>query len=290
MRWPLLLTLLAACGRGSSDAPDAAGADAATSPDADTRPDADPSEFSKVYAHTGKDLFRIDTSNLDVIPVGPFNTAATCPNTPCPSITDIAVDKDGAMVGVSLNDIWSIDPETGAATQIVAFDGSGNLSSLSFVPLDPSDPDSDERLVTAGDSGDVYEVNPATGETTMIGNFGLSDGMQICSSGDFVSVRGLGTLATVTVGCPPFTALDFLATIDTTTWAATLIGTASTGYDKIFGLGFWGGTIFGFVDSTGPGSGMMVTIDPETGVATPSISDAHDWYGAGVTTNAPIVD
>lgn len=282
MRWLPILMLLTACGRAGSgdDADDAP--DARVAPDADLGPDSEIQDESLVYAHSGTDLYRIDTNNLDVIHIGAFGGN---------NITDIAVDKDGGMIGVSLSKIWSIDPATGVATEIAAFAGSGDsLTSLSYVPVDPNDPDSAERLVTAGASGDVYEVDPTTGATTVIGNFGLSGGMQICSSGDIVSVRGLGTLATVTIGCPPFTALDYLATINTTTWAATLVGTESTGYDKIFGLGYWGGTIFGFVDEAGANTGTMVTIDPTTGVATPAITSAFDWFGAGVTTVAPIVD
>jgi hypothetical protein len=285
---PLVILLLAAaCGRASSgdDAPDAAVGE----PDADLSPDSEIGDLSQVYAHSGKDLYRIDTENLDVVHIGAFNTATTCPGTPCPSITDIAVDKNDVMIGVSLNDIWSIDIETGAATSLAAFDGGGNLSSLSFVPLDLDDPDSAERLVTVGNAGDVYEVNMTTGATTLLGNFGMSGVDQIRSSGDMVSVRGLGTLATITIGGPPYTALDFLATIDTTTWVATPIGTASTGYDRVFGLGYWGGTIFGFVAGTG-NDGTIITIDPTTGVGTPATSSTFQWFGAGVTTNAPIVD
>ncbi len=282
MRWlPLLTLLAAACGRDPIASPDAAGADAGA-PDADLGPDSEISTESLVYAHSGPDLYRIDTNNLDVIHIGAFGGN---------NLTDIAVDKDGGMVGVSFGKLWSIDPGTGVATEIAAFDGqSDSLTSLSYVPVDPNDPDSAERLVTAGKSGDVYEVDPTTGAATVIGNYGLSNGMQICSSGDIVSVRGLGTLATVTVGCPVFTGLDYLATVDPTTWEVTLIGTESTGFDKIFGLGFWGGTIFGFVDAEGPDTGTMITIDPVTGVGTPAVSSTFDWYGAGVTTVAPIVD
>lgn len=283
MRWPLLLTLLAACGRSSGgDAPDAAGADAST-PDADNSPDADPSEFSRVYAHSGQNLYRIDTSNLDVIEIGPFNTGG-------PSITDIAVDKNDVMLGVSLSKIWDIDTGTGAATEKATFQGSGNLTSLSFVPVDPDNPDSDERLVTATDQGDVYEINPETGVETLLGNYGMHQGEQIRSSGDIVSVRGLGTFATVTV-TDALSDPDLLAEIDTDTWDATPIGTATTGYDKVFGLGYWGGTFFGFVDnSPGEETGTMITIDSTTGVGTPATTSQFRWYGAGVTTDAPIVD
>jgi hypothetical protein len=276
--------LVAACGPNASG--DSGVVDAAHHPDAHPGPDGPMFQQSEVYAHSGSELYRIDTNNLDVIDIGPFGAALGTA-----SMTDIAVDKNGGMVGVSLSKIFSIDPATGTATQLATFNGSGNLTSLSYVPDDPTNPNSTEKLVTAGDTGDVYQVNPSTGATTQIGNFGTYNGHQIVSSGDIVSVYGFGTIATVNATAN-LSDPDFLATIDPNNgWAATPIGTATTGYDRIFGLAFWGGTVFGFVDN-GPtaGTGSLVTIDTTTGVATPVNTEQFRWYGAGVTTIAPIVN
>jgi hypothetical protein len=196
---------------------------------------------------------------------------------------------------VSLSRIFSIDPDTGVATELAMFEEGGGFTSLSFVPLDPANPDSAERLVAADDQGAVFEItydlDAETAAAAPLGSYGMTEDNEIIrSSGDIVSIRGVGTLATVTIGLP-LEADDYLAWIDTSTWAATPIGTASTGYDKIFGLGYWGGTIFGFVDnSPGAQTGSLVTIDIDTGVATPAVNSAFRWYGAGVTTKAPIVD
>lgn len=284
MRLLALVIVLAAVGGCSSSDPANPGADAAGPPDANLRPDSAPGEFAKVYGHSGQDLYGIETTNLELTQIGPFDTGG-------PSITDIAIDKNDVMIGVSLAAIWSIDPATGAATEIAAFDGgSENLTSLSFVPLDADDPQSAERLIAAGDMGNVYEVDPTTGVTTLLGNYGLADGVQIRSSGDIVSVRGAGTFATVTIG-DTLLDPDFLATIDTTTWLATPIGDASTGYDRIFGLGYWRGAIFGFVDDGAEaGTGTMITIDPVDGTAAPAKASAFRWFGAGVSTDAPIVE
>jgi hypothetical protein len=270
------------CASSSSSGDDAAGVDAAARPDADTSPDSGPpQEESKVYAHSPTKLYRIDSNDLSVHEIGAFGAALGTS-----SMTDIAVDKDGVMKGVSLSKIWDIDADTGTASNPVAFGGSGNLTSLTFVPKDPNDPNSDEDLVTAGDGGNVYQIK-ADGSTTLLGNYGMTNGKQIISSGDIVSVRGLGTLATVDVVGETE---DYLAWIDPANgWKATLIGTG-TGKDKIFGLGFWGGTIFGFVDDgSGAGTGELVTIDKGTGVAAPATMSQFRWYGAGVTTKAPII-
>jgi hypothetical protein len=275
--------LLAACGPSTHEGDDDSGVDAHVAPDAHVGPDGTPFEQSLVYGHSGTELYRIDTTNLDTVDVGPFG-AALGPA----SMTDIAVDKDGNMIGVSLSKIFSVDPDTGAATYLADFQGTGNLTSLSFVPLDPTDPQSAERLVTAGDNGDVYEVDPLTGNTTLLGNYGMNGADQIVSSGDIVSVRGAGTFATVDATAN-FTDPDYLAVIDPTDYHATLVGTVSTGADRIFGLAYWGGTLFGFVDKGSGNGGQLVTIDPTSGVATPATNQSFRWYGAGVTTIAPIV-
>lgn len=232
-----------------------------------------------LFMHSSTQLYRLDVAALTPILVGPFNTGG-------PSILDIAIDKNDAMFGVSSAKLWSIDRATGAASEIGAFNGGPDaLTSLSFVPLDAADPASAERLVTAGDSGSVYEVDPATGATTLLGNYGTSSGQQIRSAGDLVSIRGLGTFALVTIGDTP-SASDFLATIDTTTWLATPIGTLSTGFDKVFGLGYQGGTMHGFVDNgAGAGTGSRIEIDLATGVGALADTSAIRWLGAGAATD-----
>jgi hypothetical protein len=277
----------AACGHADPGAPDASGVDATGAPDGSNRPDGMQTDQSRVYGHSQHDLYRIDTGNLNPVLIGSFGAALGAQ-----SMTDIAINKDGEMYGVSLSKIFSIDPDTAEATELAAFDGGSNLTSLSFVPLDDTDPTSAERLVTAGDAGDVFEINITTdpGATTLLGNFGTYLGEQIVSSGDIVSVRGFGTLVTVDATAD-FADPDFLATVNTDTWVATPIGTTSTGFDRIFGLGFWGGTIFGFVDNGGTANtGNLITIDPDTGVGTAATNQSFRWYGAGVTTIAPIVN
>ena len=108
----------------------------------------------------------------------------------------------------------------------------------------------------------------------------------IGSSGDIVSVRGFGTVATVNVG----TGNDYLARLDPTNgWKATIIG-AGTGYDNIFGLGFWAGKLYGFVDNGfAANTGAIIDISPTTGSATLVRAGDIRWFGAGVTTDAPLI-
>lgn len=243
--------------------------------------DADETPPSRVYAHSGQMLYRIDTDTNQAVAIGPFTNLGT------QSMTDIAVDRDERMIGVTLNKIFEIDEATGASTFLADFTG-GNLTSLSFVPVNPGNPDGAEMLVAATSTGSVIRIDVAgtTATATVIGDYGARAGMDIVSSGDIVYVKGVGTIATVDVGATD--GQDYLATIDPANgWAATVIGTG-TGFDKIFGVAFWGGQIYGFTDG-GAGMGSFIRLDRQTGAGTLIQAGAIRWYGAGVTTIAPLI-
>lgn len=273
---------LAACGPSGSSDDDGQAIDARTDARTDGGGgiDAEEPDFSKVYAHSGQVLYRLDTTALTPVEIGPFGIGTM-------SITDIAVDKNDMMVGISLNNVYRIDVATGAATLLMPLAaGTPNLTSLSFVPMDINNPDSAERLVAATDVGTVLEINPATGATSNLGAYGSVGAGLIRSSGDIVAISGVGILATVTIG-DTLTDPDYLARINPVTWQATPLA-QSTGFDRIFGLGFWRGKVFGFVDRNASG-GAIVEINTNTGASTMVNTGAIRWFGAGVTTDAPII-
>jgi hypothetical protein len=274
----LSLAALVACSPNNRDGnqPDAAG------PDAPSRPDAPPAETSRVYAHSGSTLFRIDTQNLGTIQVGAMTGLGT------QSLTDLAIDKNDHIVGITLDKLYTIDATTGAVTLVKDLSQSAtNFTSLSFVPKDLNDPASDDILVSANSFGDVFQIDPATGTATKIGSYGSVASGRVGSSGDLVAVRGLGIYATVDVGTAP-DSNDYLAVIDPLTWTATPLGTG-TGFNNIFGLGYWAGKFYGFVDDKTAHVGKIIEIDPNTGKGTEILSGAQEWYGAGVTTDAPVL-
>ncbi len=284
----LLLGAAAACGPGPRPAADAGpdSPDAEPDIDASIEPDGNFLLDSTVYAHGNGNLYSINTDTFEPELIAAITGLDTS------SLTDLAVDKDGNAVGITLSKLFSIDLETGAATLLrdnIGDDQGDGFTSLSYVPLDLNDPTSAERLVAANVDGNVFEIDPLTGDSTLLGNYGGSGPTQIRSSGDIVAIRGLGVFASVTIG-DDLADPDYFAEINPTTWAATTVG-AGTGFDRIFGLGYWGGTFFGFVDG-GPdaGTGRIVEIDATTGVATSRDLGDVRWYGAGVTTNAPIID
>jgi hypothetical protein len=193
------------------------------------------------------------------------------------------------MVGITLDKLYTIDAATGDVTLIKDLSQSAsNFTSLSYIPSDLNDPASDDILVSANSFGDVFQIDPSAGTATKIGSYGMAANGQIGSSGDLIGVRGLGIYATVDVGTAA-DSNDYLAKIDPTTWKATPIG-IGTGYNNIFGLGFWAGKIYGFVDDKTSHTGKIIEIDPNTGAGTEILSGAQEWYGAGVTTDAPIIE
>jgi hypothetical protein len=267
---------LVACGpdsRGNSGGPEV---DASTSGGADGQN----VDMSRVYAHSGTTLYRIDTMSLQAIQIGTMTGLGT------QSLTDLAVDKADNMVGITLNKLYSIDATNGTVTLIKDLpQNAQGLTSLSFIPTDLNDPNSADILVSANDQGNVFQIDPSTGSATMLGSYGTVAAGKVISSGDLIGVRGLGIYATVDVGTEPN---DYLAQIDPVTWKATPIGTG-TGYNNIFGLAFWGGTIYGFVDDMGAGAGKIITIDPSTGAGHEVLGGSIRWYGAGTSTDAPLL-
>jgi hypothetical protein len=279
MRIGLLATaVLVACGPSGRDNP---GTDAPSQPDAPKNPDGPPVDVSRIYAHSGTTLYQMNNLTLAETVIGQMTGLGT------QSLTDLAVDKDDNMVGITLDKLVSVDKSTGATTLIKDLSQSArNFTSLSFIPQTLNDPNSPEILVAVNSFGEVFQIDRATGNGTQLGDYGLLNGMQIGSSGDLFAVHGAGIFATVDVGGG---GNDFLARIDPSNgWQATVIG-PGTGFDRIFGLGFWGGIIYGFVDEGATGGGKMIQIDQNTGVGLELSHSTVRWFGAGVATDAPIV-
>lgn len=276
---PLLGVGLVACSPSGRDGqtPDASSSDSASGTDGQNV------ETSRVYAHSGDTLYRIDTVNLGTVQVGAMTGLGT------QSMTDLAIDKADHMVGITLDKLYSIEPTTGVVTLIKDLSQSAsNFTSLSYVPADLNDPASADILVSANSFGDVFQIDPAAGTATKIGSYGTVANGKVGSSGDLIGVRGLGIYATVDIGTAP-NSNDYLAKIDPVTWTATPLGTG-TGFDNIFGLGYWAGKFYGFVDDKTTHTGKIISIDPNTGAGTELLSGAQEWYGAGVTTDAPVIE
>jgi hypothetical protein len=226
-----------------------------------------------VYAHSSSALYRVDPDTLAITEVGAFGW-------PIPllpdQMTDLAIDSTGLMIGVSFTCVYSVDPTTAKTTLLSANLGE-SFNALSFVPASALGSSGADVLVGARNTdGVVFEIDQSTGATTQIGNMGGS----YVSSGDLVAVDGFGMVQTV----PGGSSGDQLVRLATSTFAATPIGTG-TGFSDIWGLAFWKNQIYGFTNT-----GQFVLIDPTTGDATLVVNNGVEWWGAAVTTTAPVIE
>jgi hypothetical protein len=273
----ITIALLAACGPGTRN--DSTGGDDTPIPDAPPGPidsiGDDPGAMNFVYAHTAKDLYKVDPDTLAITLIGAFQWKLPDGTPSDDQMTDLAINKDNLMIGLSFGGVYNVDPMTAVATQLNAALG-GTFNGLSFVPAESVGQTGDDVLVgTRNDDGQVFQVDPMTGAVAQIGNMGA----QYVSSGDLCSVKGFGTVQT-TSGAPD----DVLVRLNPPNFAATPIG-SGTGFGEIYGVAFWKGKIFGFTLD-----GKFVTIDPGTGVGTLVQQNGPEWYGAAVRTTAPIFE
>lgn len=233
----------------------------------------EPPKNAAVFAHTATTLYRVDPDTLALTMVGPFGGDAAGD-----SMTDIAIDGAGDMIGISYSRVYRVDSATAVGTRI----GTGTLpqtfNGLSFVTsqLAFGTPGPEILVGTRNTDGKVFQIDPLTGVATEIGDMGGG----YASSGDIVAVTGFGIVATVTGG----TGLgDTLVRLAPSTFTATPIGTG-TGFSGLWGAGYWRDRVFGFSSN-----GDFVGIDTTTGAGTLISSAGQGWWGAAVTTAAPII-
>ena len=263
----LVLATLAGCGRfgfshPADDTPDAPGGDdAGGNPDAPPPPPALPA----VYVHSPTDLYQITPETFELQHVAAFGGAFVGD-----TMTDIAVDRAGVVIGISFTQLYRVDPSTAGCALIAPLPRQFN--GLTFMES-PTDPNADVLIGTTV-QGEVWQIDVATGATTRLGRYGNG----IASAGDVVSVRGFGAIAAVRQQSDT---TDRIARVDLLTGNAVMIG--DTGMTDIFGIAFWGGQLYGFTDG-----GTFVLIDPANGGATVQTNGTIRWWGAGVTTVASV--
>jgi hypothetical protein len=224
-----------------------------------------------VFAHTDKALYRMNTETLEISLVGNFGGAFTAAD----SMTDLAVDATGLMIGISFTQIYRIDQSTAAATLIGAATLQQAFNGLSFVPselaLGTKGPDI--LVASRNTDGRIFQIDLDTGAVSQLGDMG-----PYMTSGDIVGVHGFGMVATVTGPAPGG---DVLVRLAPKTFAATPIG-AGTGVTSLWGMGYWKEHLYGFASG-----GNFVELDISTGRATPIRVTPQAWWGAAVTTAAP---
>jgi hypothetical protein len=130
------------------------------------------------------------------------------------AMTDIAFDASGNLWGISFSNLYSIDKNTAAVTDVGAHSlSTGAKNSLVF--------GADGTLYAANSS--LYSLNTGTGASTLIGGGG-----GYSSSGDLAFIGGDLFLSSSGSGG------DWLYELSTTTGAGTAIG--AMGYTGVYGL------------------------------------------------------
>jgi hypothetical protein len=246
----------------------------------------------EVYGHSDTQLFKLEPISKMVTVIGTFDCVTITVPGFGEGMWDIAIDKDGIMMG-TLSKLQNF-VQSGALVTIDKANAHCTVvqtgiypNSLTFVPAGTLDPNIE--VLVGFNEAEYVRIDPTTGAQTTIGNLNPNPtGQDWESSGDVVSIIGDKTYLTV----KPFgsgsmySGSDRIVEIDPLTGQATaLIG--DTTYPKLWGLGYWGGTAYGF-----SATGQLAEIDLMTGMAVGiPIADAPPglaWWGAGVTTAAPI--
>jgi len=243
------------------------------------RPDTGPRlDDVLIYAHSSDTLFTFSPYTNTVSTVGLFLLSG---GGDPPSMLDLAVNAEGDVYTASADTLFRVDPETAVVTEVADFDlPSGELLyALSFVVRGMLSPDA-EVMIGATNGGVLYRVDPATAHATRIGNY--PDGWQ--SSGDIVSVAGLGTYATLKRA--EFDSDVVAQLLFDSSGNATVIVLGPCGYQNLFGLGYWGRDLYGFTLT-----GQLLRIDRTSGAATiaTEATGTSQFYGAGVTTIVEVV-
>lgn len=232
-------------------------------------------QLTLVYGHSRDKLYSVSPSTFATTLVGAFKNGAASVT----DMTDIAIDKAGQMWGVSFGSLYKLDytstPGTVKCTKLASLATSFN--GLTFVPAGMGLDAVNETLIGVANDGGWWRVNLSPVSLTKLGSYGAG----YTSSGDSVGIIGDKVYATVNKSG---NSKVMVVTVNPATGAviANLGATSVPTGTGIFGVGYWGGTMYGFA-----GDGKVYLIDLTNAATTYLSRPTTEWWGAGVTTSAP---
>ncbi len=221
-----------------------------------------------VYAHTSGELYLLDVKLYKVQKVADFGWPFQGANH---SMTDIAIDRYGIMYGISFDDLYRVNPNTGACTYLGALPDSFN--GLTMVPAGIID-ETEDTLVAVSQSGGWYKLS-VVANNVGAQKLGSYSG-QYSSSGDVYSIAGVGTFASANKGS---SGDDFLVKLDPNTGLVQQEIGPISGYGAVWGMAGWTGKAFAF-----DAGGDVLVVDTTNAKVTVIAETGKAWWGAGVKT------
>jgi hypothetical protein len=238
-----------------------------------------------IYVNTARNLYRFDPTAVTLDVVGSFGCIGDAQNA---SITDIAIDENGRMVGTGSKGeypyrLLEIDTSDGSCTLVGEIGDGLYPSSLTVVPRDILDPNINALVGLVEKAGGGYSTvyarfDGATGAASEIQNlspFISGSAADLAWASDTAKLYGISQSGTEAAGAP-----DHLVEINPVTGTVTDLG--STGIDGFGGLAYWSGKLYGFTFK-----GAIYTLDRATAQATQVLiqnaPDALIFTGAAAT-------
>jgi hypothetical protein len=286
-------------------------------------PDGSVTVTTTIYANTDDSLYTLDPKTHAVTLVGKFTGNGT------DNITDVAVNGNGDVFVNSTAAVYKAAiPSTAGAgvalTKLAAIAGTGQkFFALAFAPAGVLGPN--EALVGGDGDGELWFIDSTNGAIKDLGGFGSDPrtdkahkGHILALSGDIVFYNdaankptGVATIRSCTskgTGCD--TTDDILVGIDMAALTAAYTGAPAAsllsgfyggagsnpgngiGFGSVYGLGLWGGDVYGFSRNQTGTPPALLAIDTSTGkgaaISGTSFAFTNGWSGAGVTTKVTV--
>lgn len=262
-----------------------------------------------LYAHTDSTLYSFDPADLSAAPksLGKFDCIGKSGD--APTMTDLAVAKDGSLFGVSETACYPLSLGANSVHCDAVWPLPSNARFYGLTVAPENTVDAAEVLIASNSSGQLFKVDATTGTTTEVGTLGSdpNSGLPWSLSGDVVFLANQGSpigFATVRTckSSGNCSSADTLIEVDVSAikpghqsvlkavrgevvrGASCTNSNSPASFGSMFGIAAFGDKVYGFSRkgdvveiNNVDGSGCLVAAYPSMAFA-----------GAGVTTTAPV--